>query len=69
MMRTGYRDQRAEAETKEDVVVPWTRMGVGQRDKRQSDLKHMSRVEVTGSADGLDMKCERRKTRIPDLLS
>ena len=29
----------------------------------------MSRVEVTGPADGLDMKCERQKTRIPDLLS
>ena len=34
MMRTGYRDQRAEAETKKDMVVPWTRVGVGQRDKR-----------------------------------
>lgn len=34
MLRTGYRDKRAEAETKKDTVVPWTRVGVGQRDKR-----------------------------------
>ena len=34
MLRTGYRDKRAEAETKKDTVVPWTRVGVGQREGR-----------------------------------
>ena len=40
----------------------------GAREKR-CDSGHQSKVEVTGSADGLDMKCERQKTRVPDLLS
>ena len=51
ILRTGYRDKRAETETKKEMIVPWTRVGMGQREKEAVT----SKTYVKGRGDQIWM--------------